>query len=313
MVFADIMNVMMPYISLNKSINSVHNKFTQLNIKQLDKILSYLMKQKKMSNIDLTFSNYQIDNNLNPKLIIKNVYYEHIEYFCTLQADMTSIYLDIISHESFIKFIELNKFNRFLCIPVIFSPEYGNEEMGGHIGSLVIDNALEEIYLFDPNGKSNYFNYSFTNNITESDKYINLLFEKYFNDLELNYKFVSNYDKYVLNFYFGNNLIQNQDILSSANYQPSPSGMSCLSGLQPSPSGMSCLSGLQFSPSGMSCLSGLQFSGNCMIISLIICHYLMLTQKTLFDTIKDFYELSDNEFIDIISLYTVGLYELFQI
>ena len=138
--------------------------------------------------------------------------------------------------------------------------------MGGHVGCLVIDNALEEIYFFDPNGKSNYFNYSFYNNITDSDKFVNLLFEKYFSELGTKYKFVSNYDKYVLNVFLSNNL----------NYQVSE-------------------------------------KGNCMIISLIICHYLMLTQKTLFDTIKDFYELSDNEFIDIISLYTVGLYELFQI
>jgi len=134
---------------------------------------------------------------VNCELIIKDFNKDDDnEWVCILQHNLGIIFLDILSHTSFINFINLNKQNRYLCIPVSLSPEFGNTKMGGHATCLIIDNALEEVYLFDPNGETNYFNYSKTYKIYRSNEYVNMLFNKYFEDLyyfyNIRYKFVKN-------------------------------------------------------------------------------------------------------------------------
>ena len=206
---------LIPYIRDGVYNKKLHKKISSLSFDKIDIGISFLMKQTKMLNLlNLTFSNYKICKNEYAEIIIDNFINDDIDkWCCMLQYDSGNIFLDILSHESFIDFIELNKIQRYICIPVSLSPEYCSNNDGkssfsslnldGHIISLIIDNVLEEVYLFDSNGKTNYFN----NNIVNSDRLVNLLFKKYFIDLEdiynIKYKFIENYvynpDSIILN------------------------------------------------------------------------------------------------------------------
>jgi hypothetical protein len=204
---------LIPYIRDGIYDKKLHKKISSLSFDKIDIGISFLMKQTKMLNlINLTFSNYKICKNKHAEIIIDNFINDDIDkWCCMLQYDSENIFLDILSHESFIDFIELNKTQRYICIPVSLSPEYnklneGKTNLDGHVLSLIIDNVLEEVYLFDSNGKTNYFN----NNIVNSDRLVNLLFKKYFIDLEniynIKYKFIENYiynpDLIILNKHF---------------------------------------------------------------------------------------------------------------
>lgn len=175
----------------------IYKKMINLSYTEVDYITSCLMYQMKILDLkDITFSTYKINcNNFNTELIIKNFTKDTNEWYCLLQNQDEYIYMDMLSHESFLDYIKLNKKLRYISIPVLLSPEYNNFKMGGHIVSLIIDNVLEEIYLFDPNGKSNYFNFS-KNKIVKSNNLVNKLFTTYFNDMynlyNFNYTFVSN-------------------------------------------------------------------------------------------------------------------------
>ena len=169
-----------------------------LSYTEVDNITSYLMYQTKILDLkNITLSTYKIDcNTLNTELIIKNFNKKNNdEWYCSLQNEDLYIYMDILSHESILDFIKLNKKLRYISIPISLLPEYNNLKMSGHILSLIIDNVLEEIFLFDPNGKTNYFNFS-KNKIVKSNKIVNKLFATYFNDIynlyNFNYTFVSN-------------------------------------------------------------------------------------------------------------------------
>ena len=204
---------LIPYIRDGIYDKKLHKKISSLSFDKIDIGISFLMKQTKMLNlINLTFSNYKICKNEHVKIIINNFINNDIDkWCCMLQYDSGNIFLDILSHNSFIDFIELNKTLRYICIPVSLSPEYNysKSSLNGHVISLIIDNVLEEVYLFDSNGKTNYFN----NNVVNSDRLVNLLFKKYFIDLEniynIKYKFIENYvynpDSIILNKKFKDN------------------------------------------------------------------------------------------------------------
>jgi len=214
----DIIDSLIP-INKNKNKNknnlynkNIYKKIVNLEYTEIDNLISYLMNQTKMLGLlNLTFSSYKVEtvnnncksspsglqSSVHAELIIKNFNKDDDnEWVCILQHNLGIIFLDILSHTSFINFINLNKQNRYLCIPVSLSPEFGNTKMGGHATCLIIDNALEEVYLFDPNGETNYFNYSKTYKIYRSNEYVNMLFNKYFEDLyyfyNIRYKFVKN-------------------------------------------------------------------------------------------------------------------------
>ena len=204
---------LIPYIRDGIYDKKLHKKISSLSFDKIDIGISFLMKQTKMLNLlNLTFSNYKISKNEHVKIIINNFINNDIDkWCCMLQYDSGNIFLDILSYDSFIDFIELNKTSRYICIPVSLSPEYNNSKssLEGHVISLIIDNVLEEVYLFDSNGKTNYFN----NNVVNSDRLVNLLFKKYFIDLEniynIKYKFIENYvynpDSIILNKKFKDN------------------------------------------------------------------------------------------------------------
>jgi hypothetical protein len=270
-------NIIDSLISIPLNTNNLYDKniyevITKLDYIEIDNTFSYLMNQTKMLDlINLTFSSYKIDCskiNKSCELIIKNFNKDdENEWTCILQHNLGIIFLDIVSHTSFINFINLNKNNRYLCIPVSLSPEFSNTKMGGHATCLIIDNALEEVYFFDSNGETNYFNYSKTYKIDRSNEYVNMLFNKYFEDLyyfhNIRYKFVSNIEYnpslFVINRVFEENNNGN---------------------------------------------------GNCMIISFLFPHYLLVTQNTISNAIKVFGNLKNNELLELIKLYYIWFYEL---
>jgi hypothetical protein len=310
------LSYLMPYIRDGVYDKKLHKKISSLSFDKIDIGISFLMKQTKMLNLlNLTFSNYKICKNEYAKIIIDNFINDDIDkWCCMLQYDSGNIFLDILSHESFIDFIELNKTQRYICIPVSLSPEYNKLNDGksslsglhpsingksslsglhpsindgksslsglhpsindgksslsglhpsindGHVLSLIIDNVLEEVYLFDSNGKTNYFN----NNMVNSDRLVNLLFKKYFIDLEniynIKYKFIENY------IYNPDSIILNKHFKDS--------------------------------------------SGYCMILSILFPHYLSLTQLSIYHGIKTLSKLKENEFIDIINKYSIGFNDI---
>lgn len=280
--FNEIILPLIPYTKDDKYDNKFHKKISSISFKDIDIGISYLMTQTKMLNlINLTFSNYKINCRAQPKaeLVFDNIVNDDIDkWCCMLEYHSGHIFLEILSHESFINFIELNKSSRYLCIPTsLLNDGYGQRcdaslnlegrnDTSGHVVSLIVDNILGEVYLFDSNGKTNYFD-----NIIQyaSDRLVNLLFKKYFMDLSniynLNYTYIENdiFNPCSIRF---NKLVKNTS-----------------------------------------------FNAYCMILSILVPHYLKLTQLSIYEVIQILNQVKEDDFIHLLKTYSLGFCDIVDI
>jgi hypothetical protein len=172
----------------------------------------------------------------------------------------------MLSHESFINFIELNKSSRYLCIPTSLLNDGFNTDSNGHVVSLIIDNILGEVYFFDSNGKTNYFD----NTIQyESNRLVNLLFKQYFMDLSniynVNYTYIEN------NIFNPCSITLNKLVKNNSS------------------------------------------NAYCMILSILVPHYLKLTQLSIYEVIQILNQVKEDDFIYLLKTYSLGFCDIVDI
>jgi hypothetical protein len=270
--FNEIILPLIPYTKDDKYDDKFHKKISSLSFEDIDIGISYLMTQTKMLNLmNLTFSNYKINcRDKNVELVFDSIINNDIDkWCCMLEYHSGHIFLEMLSHESFINFIELNKSSRYLCIPTsLLNDGFNTNDTSsdGHVVSLIIDNILREVYLFDSNGKTNYFD----NTIQyASDRLVNLLFKKYFMDLS---------NIYNLNYtYIENNI-----------FNPSSIKLNRL-------------------------VKNTSSNAYCMILSILVPHYLKLTQLSIYKAIQILNQVKEDDFIHLLKTYSLGFCDIIDI
>ena len=273
--FNEIILPLIPYTKDDTYDDTFHKKISSLSFEDIDIGISYLMKQTKMLNLmNLTFSNYKINcRDKNVELVFDTIVNDDIDkWCCMLEYHSEHIFLEMLSHESFINFIELNKSSRYLCIPTsLLNDGFNKSSPDGHVVSLIVDNILGEVYLFDSNGKTNYFDRSIQYNTIQykSDRLVNLLFKKYFIDLSniynLNYTYIEN------------------DV---------------------------------FNPSSIRLNKSVKTNSSdayCMILSILVPHYLKLTQLSIYKAIQILNQIKEDDFIHLLKTYSLGFCDIVDI
>ena len=273
--FNEIILPLIPYTKDDTYDDTFHKKISSLSFEDIDIGISYLMKQTKMLNLmNLTFSNYKINcRDKNVELVFDTIVNDDIDkWCCMLEYHSGHIFLEMLSHESFINFIELNKSSRYLCIPTsLLNDGFNKSSPDGHVVSLIVDNILGEVYLFDSNGKTNYFDRSIQYNTIQykSDRLVNLLFKKYFIDLSniynLNYTYIEN------------------DV---------------------------------FNPSSIRLNKSVKTNSSdayCMILSILVPHYLKLTQLSIYKAIQILNQIKEDDFIHLLKTYSLGFCDIVDI
>lgn len=278
--FNEIILPLIPYTKDDTYDDTFHKKISSLSFEDIDIGISYLMTHTKMLNLmNLTFSNYKINcRDKNVELVFDSIVNDDIDkWCCMLEYHSGHIFLEMLSHESFINFIELNKSSRYLCIPTSLLNDGFNTDLSeqrckaslnleGHVVSLIIDNILGEVYLFDSNGKTNYFDRSIHYG---SDRLVNLLFKKYFMDLS---------NIYNLNYtYIENNI-----------FNPSSIRLNRL-------------------------VKNTSSNAYCMILSILVPHYLKLTQLSIYKAIQILNQVKEEDFIHLLKTYSLGFCDIIDI
>ena len=246
--------------------HSIHHKISKIKYKKLDRILSFLMEQTRVLNLkNLWSTTYKI--NLQDNLIehIIDSITEKDEWAIKIQKSQFMLFIEILNFETLYNWINLNQSNRYLCIPISFCPEYSTNDNdvqqndSWHACTLIFDNALSEVYFFDPNGKTPYFN-------CFDDNHIDKLFGNYFKEFELKYQLGFSYIP--ISQFASSTICLNRNFSDDAN------------------------------------------ANNCMIISILLPHFLHLTQHTIYQGIKELTSINNKDLFHIINSYSFGIYSL---
>jgi hypothetical protein len=201
--FVDIILPLVPWMDDGVCDVSINKEIAGIEYDKLDSLSSFLLGQTPITNLDYKeFSSWKLDlNNYSSSNLIDVFFNSDEKWPINFQKSGNLLLLDILSPNTLAHWIKINSSVRYLYIPISFSPEYQTKRYGfaenvcrsGHACSLVIDNALNEIYFFDPNGETSYFG-SFGLNP------IDTLFEHYFRDFDikhsLGYTYVSDTTKF---------------------------------------------------------------------------------------------------------------------
>jgi hypothetical protein len=181
------------------------------------------------------------------------------EEFNSFQMDDTVIIMNILSTMSIMNFILDNQNNNYTFLPIYF---WSNAVEHGHQTMFVIDNKKSKIYLFDPNGKSTFFNDILLRKICGIDKKEkNFNFEKI--DISLKNEYYIDVSKYVdllLQEYIRN---INRDFGSVYEYIPS-----------------SLWNPHRHVINRIELNKSLIGTGHCVVASVLFVHYLVITNET---------------------------------
>lgn len=218
---------LIPYMETGICSKTVHKKISQCKYSILEHITNFLFNQQSLANdINPYYSSYSIDIlpqssnfevqtqvQVNFQTCYEEKYDKDAWPICFMKNDK-NILLNIISPYTMCEYLLSNNSNNYCFIPVSFCPPYSNDKKeSGHYTCLIIDNFESNVYFFDPNGWTSYFN----NNPYETQKYLRLvekLFEKYLEDLSdftgTKYNFVSTFQWNPRNLYLNKKFIGSQ-------------------------------------------------------------------------------------------------------
>jgi hypothetical protein len=265
------------------------DKIKKLRYDEFEQIINILCDQVSIHKFKPKYSLYKID--------IVSHKFEHLlnidtqlhssEYHTTIQSDMNSLVLHTLSPESFILYTtdNFNKKKRYIYIPMCFSI---NDLKHGHQTSLIVDTFDFKVYLYDPNGQSNYFNnihalkylkdlgVNFDKNNQDDQR---LLHSMYFDGTELVDKLLCGYFKIISDMIGVKYTYIPQDLWNPFNKTLNP----------------------KFNNS-------LIDSGHCVITTILILHYLHISQSDVTTIYTAFTNLSEDDLLYIINGYTLGIY-----
>lgn len=191
---------------------SIHQELSGIKYHRLDKTISFLMDQTPLSDTYqyIDFCTWKIDMETSgfSSQVVSSFTKRLDEWPVVIQesnSDENSIYLEIISPNSLNFWLSLNSKSRYLAIPVSLGDSYEKKSNSGHACMLIFDNALSEVYFFDPNGQTNFFGQS-------NEIFVDRLFDNYF-DIVGSWEYVTrtrfNYYQKCLNRRFSGSLIDN--------------------------------------------------------------------------------------------------------
>lgn len=167
-----------------------------------EKTLNSLFTQASCEFIDPSHSDYickLTEPNSNPELYInyKEKYNSKLWNGVIQCVCENSLALKMFSIDSMTDYLQLNSINRYLFIPILLSSAFDENEMRSNFTCLIFDYILSEVYFFDPNGWTTFFDTnsnSGINNIIVIEK----IFSKYFDDLNIysgiKFKYISVFD-----------------------------------------------------------------------------------------------------------------------
>jgi len=178
--YSDIIQPLIPWMDEGVCDLTINQELASMKYSKLDLIISFLMDQTLLINI-YKFSSFctckiDFDKPNNPEQIINYFSRPLSEWPIVIQKSSESIFLEIISPDILNNWLSLNSKSRYLAIPVSLNQDYSISLNSAHACILIFDNALSEVYFFDPNGSTTFF--GFDNKVLLDE-----LFVKYFDNL----------------------------------------------------------------------------------------------------------------------------------
>jgi hypothetical protein len=264
---------------------SVYKKLSTLSYSNYEHVLSFLTKQTSVGNVEPTYSMYKVSlfdeivaHEMDITANIKNMYHT------TVQAEDNFLVLNCLNVDSLCMFLIENTrdFNRYIFIPIIFGTEIHDN---GHATLMAFDVVEKKVYLIDPNGKTDYFDNIFLK-YAEKNKEEWMTEEIFKEFYSSSYIDSEPFVEKLIGCYIGDLNTRydlNYNFVSRKEYNKT---------------GKSINKNFKNSSIG---------SGHCMIISIMIAHFLS-TNTDVGNISENFGRLSDDEILQIINSYSVAIF-----
>jgi hypothetical protein len=213
--YSDIIQPLVPWMDEGVCDVSINKELASIKYRKLDLIISFLMDQTPLIDIykSSSFCTWKIDfdNTSKPEQIVDYFARPVMEWPIVIQKSSESIFFELISPYILNVWLLVNSKSRYLAIPVSLNKEYTISLNSAHACILIFDNALSQVYFFDPNGSTTFFG-------SDNEIYIDKVFNKYFDNLNSHnssttWSFIKqktfNPNKFCLNRLFLGSLIEN--------------------------------------------------------------------------------------------------------
>lgn len=236
-----------------------------------EKMITMITNQSDSNNLEQAYTLYKIDRK-------KKEFSHHIDitgnigdaYHTTLQADRDFIFLHTLNSINIALYLDLASKQRYTYLPSVYGSEIHRT---GHQSVIIFDKVKKEVILFDPNGRSTFFDdveirFGGKDRIDSSiliDMIMAGFVDRFNNDTGLKYRYIPssiwNPKKLIINRRFEKSIIG---------------------------------------------------SGFCVITTILYVHLLALTEFDISVAYEMIASLSDDEMLYIISSYVSGMYEIFD-
>lgn len=263
----------------------VHLKIATCGFKKYERLLNFITGQTSVISINPTYSMYKINIfSKIPSHHLDLIGYTYGQYYSTIQTDENHLIFNCLNLDSLLLFLLENSkdLTKYIFIPIVYgSVDYNS----GHFAVLVFDIIMKNVYFVDPNGKAGFFDDIFytlskKNSDPEMLKYMNLE-DMYIDTEELLEKmfelYIKNYnDKFGENYKFVKRSIWNQSKFTiNKNYDTSEIK-----------------------------------SGHCVCVTTLFVDYMTKTYESPDVVINILKKISQNEILELINGYSVGMYNL---
>lgn len=267
---------------------TIHKKLRTMSFKHCDEILNMITGQTSINTFDPTYSIYKIGIFDQTPIHVTDVTCKIGQMFhTTIQAQETCLFLNSLSILTLMMFLGENSkdLNRYVFVPVIFATEIHE---AGHATMLVFDVISKKVYFADPNGKSSYFDDLMiiqakkTKEEWMTEELFNEFYgQSYINSEPLIEKLLTFYIS-ELNESFG----LTYEFVPRINYNK-----------------------MSYSINQSYSKETVIGSGHCVILSIMIAHYLT-SNSDIEHIFADFGKLRVEEKVQLISSYSVGIYNV---
>lgn len=267
---------------------TIHKKLRTMTFKHCDAILNMITGQTSVGILNPTYSIYKIG--------VFDQIVSHVTdvdcsigqmFHTTIQAQETCLFLNCLDLLTLMTFLGENSkdLNRYVFVPVIFATEIHET---GHATMLVFDVVSKKVYFTDPNGKSSYFDDLMIQQAkkTKEEWMTEELFKEFYGESYINSEPLI---EKLLTFYINelnDSFGLKYEFVPRANYNK-----------------------MSYSINKTYDKETVIGSGHCMILSIMIAHYLS-SNSEVEHIFSDFGKLGAEEKVQLISSYSVGVYNV---
>lgn len=309
-------DVLKDFLAEGTCTKEILKKIRGMNKKCTDKLFDVLYNQSSILKTYPNYSLYKIDitnGKCEHYLDLTNESVSEDNFETSIQSDLNNLLLHVVSPESLVMYItdNSNKDRRYIFIS-LWLGAYTNKS--SHQTGIVIDTYKNNIYLYDPNGRSHYFDDVLANqykNIIEAER--KALLAKENKDIEKKQEenketeetkekeFEDNINKTLLDSMYidGSEMI---DTLLQTYFNK----VGEILGVK-----YNYIKSSVWNPKRKAINRDFQKSdigtGHCVMTTYMMFHYLFLTNKDLEEANDILTSLSDDELLYIINGYTLGI------